>query len=40
MRQNAKKLYDKEQKKYKNHLNQKFTVALPNKIWVSDVTYF
>lgn len=40
MRQNAKNLYDQEQKKYKNHLNQEFTVILPNKIWVSDVTYF
>lgn len=38
--QNAKDLFDKEQKKYKNHLNQEFTATRPNEIWVSDVTYF
>lgn len=40
IRQDAKDLYDKEQKKYKNHLNQEFTATHPNEIWVSDVTYF
>lgn len=40
IRQDAKDLYDKEQKKYKNHLNQEFTATQPNEIWVSDVTYF
>lgn len=40
IRQDAKDLYDKEQKKYKNHLNQEFIATRPNEIWVSDVTYF
>ena len=40
IRQDAKDLYDKEQKKYKNYLNQEFTATRPNEIWVSDVTYF
>lgn len=40
IRQDAKDLYDKEQRKYKNHLNQEFTATRPNEIWVSDVTYF
>lgn len=40
IRQDAKDLYDKEQQKYKNHLNQEFTSTRPNEIWVSDVTYF
>lgn len=40
IRQDAKDLYDKEQKKYKNHLNQEFTATRPNEIWVNDVTYF
>lgn len=40
IRQDAKDLYDKNQKKYKNHLNQEFTATRPNEIWVSDVTYF
>lgn len=40
IRQDVKDLYDKEQKKYKNHLNQEFTATRPNEIWVSDVTYF
>ena len=40
IRQDAKDLFDKEQKKYKNHLNQEFTATRPNEIWVSDVTYF
>ena len=33
-------LYSKEFGKYKNYLNQEFDVGAPNKIWVSDVTYF
>ncbi|MCD7872503.1 MAG: IS3 family transposase [Clostridiales bacterium] len=40
IRQDAKDLYDKERKKYKNYLNQEFTATRPNEIWVSDVTYF
>lgn len=40
IRQDSKDLYDKEQRKYKNHLNQEFTATHPNEIWVSDVTYF
>ena len=40
IRQNAKKLYDDECLKYKNHLNQEFIAESPNEIWVSDVTYF
>lgn len=40
IRQDAKDLYDREQKKYKNHLNQEFTATRPNEIWVSDLTYF
>lgn len=39
IKQDAKNLYDKEQKKYKNHLNQKFTATCPNEIWLSDVTH-
>lgn len=33
-------LYSKEFGKYKNYLNQEFDVDAPNRIWVSDVTYF
>lgn len=40
IRQDSKDLYDKEQRKYKNHLNQEFTATHPNEIWVSDVIYF
>ena len=40
IRQNAKKLYDDECLKYKNHLNQEFIAERPNEIWVSDITYF
>lgn len=40
IRQGAKKQYDKETKRCKNHLNQKFISTRQNEIWVSDVTYF
>lgn len=40
IRQDAKSIYDKEQRKLKNHLNQQFNVSKPNEVWVSDVTYF
>ena len=40
IRQNAKKIYDDECLKYKNHLNQEFIAESPNEIWVSDITYF
>ena len=40
IRQNAKDLYDKEQRKFKNYLNQQFTATRPNEVWVSDVTCF
>ncbi len=40
IRQDAKSLYDKEQQRFKNHLNQQFTTNRPNEVWVSDVTYF
>lgn len=40
IRQSAKKLYEDEGRKYKNHLNQEFDTCMPNEVWVSDVTYF
>ena len=40
IRQDAKDLYDKEQRKFKNYLNQQFTATRPNEVWVSDVTCF
>lgn len=40
IRQDAKSIYDKEQRKFKNRLNQQFNVSKPNEVWVSDVTYF
>ncbi len=40
IRQSAKKLYEDEGRKYKNHLNQEFDVNKPNEVWVSNVTYF
>lgn len=33
-------LYNKDFGKYKNYLNQNFEVDAPNKVWVSDITYF
>lgn len=38
--QDAKSIYDKEQRKFKNRLNQQFNASEPNEVWVSDVTYF
>ena len=40
IRQSAKKVYEDEGRKYKNHLNQEFDTTQPNEVWVSDVTYF
>ncbi len=40
IRQDAKDLYDKESRRYKNYLNQQFTTTRPDEVWVSDVTYF
>ena len=40
IRQMAKKLYEEEKRKHRNYLNQEFDPHAPNKIWVSDVTYF
>lgn len=40
IRQDAKALYDKERRTYKNYLNQQFHAECPNQIWVSDVTFF
>ena len=40
IRQEAKKAYDKETRKFHNHLNQNFNTDQPNQVWVSDVTYF
>ena len=38
--QDTKSIYDKEQCKFKNHLNQQLNISKPNEVWVSDVTYF
>lgn len=40
IRMDSKSNYDKEQRIYKNHLNQQFNPTRPDEIWVSDVTYF
>lgn len=40
IRQDSKSMYDKEQRKCKNYLNQQFDTNRPNEVWVSDVTYF
>ena len=40
IRQDSKDLYDKEQRRFKNYLNQQFSVTRPNEVWVSDVTCF
>lgn len=39
IRQDAKKVYDKERRSLKNHLNQ-FEVQQPNEAWVSNFSYF
>lgn len=40
IREESKSLYDKEQRRHKNYLNQQFDTTTPNQVWVSDVTYF
>lgn len=40
IRNSAKSDYDKEMRRYKNHLNQEFNTTRPDEVWVSDVTYF
>lgn len=40
IRQNSKKLYDKEKPSLSDKLKQQFTVTAPNQVWISDVTYF
>ena len=40
IREESKSLYDKEQRRHKNYLNQQFDTTAPNQVWVSDVTYF
>lgn len=40
IRQDAKDIYDKEKRRYKNYVNQQFTTTRPNEVWVSDITQF
>lgn len=40
IRESAKEYYDKEKRSHKNYLNQQFHTSRPNKVWVSDITYF
>ncbi len=40
IRQVSKSLYTDEARKHKNYLNQEFDPDAPNKVWVSDITYF
>lgn len=40
IRQDAKDMYDKEKRRFKNYLNQQFNTTRPNEVWVSDVTHF
>ncbi|MBR5620523.1 MAG: IS3 family transposase [Clostridia bacterium] len=40
IRQGSKSYYEKEQRKYINHVNRQFNPQKPNEIWVGDVTYF
>lgn len=40
IRQVSKSLYADETRKHKNYLNQEFDPDAPNRVWVSDITYF
>jgi len=40
IRNGAKSLYEKEEKRPRNLVRQNFTAKAPNTVWVSDVTYF
>ena len=40
IRQVSKSLYNDETRKHRNYLNQEFDPDAPNKVWVSDITYF
>lgn len=40
IRGGAKALYELNQKRKENILNQQFTTTRPNEVWVSDVTYY
>ncbi len=40
IRQVSKSLYADEARKHKNYLNQEFDPDAPNRVWVSDITYF
>ena len=40
IRQVSKSLYTDETRKHNNYLNQEFDPDAPNKVWVSDITYF
>ena len=40
IRQVSKSFYTDEARKHKNYLNQEFDPDAPNKVWVSDITYF
>ena len=40
IRGGAKALYEMNQKRKENILNQQFSVTRPNEVWVSDVTYY
>lgn len=40
IRQDTKSIYNKEQRRLKNRLNQQFNISRPNEVWVSDDTYF
>lgn len=40
IRQVSKSLYNDESRKHKNYLNQEIDSDAPNKVWVSDITFF
>ena len=40
IRNGAKRAYKAEQRAYKNHVQQKFDVEMPNQVWVGDTTQF